>query len=311
MLRYASFAAMFVTLLAGQEEPVATFKTSVSLVKVDTKASTRDGRSINDLTKDDFVVFDEDSQREIVEFDRESETQPLRLVLLLDVSGSMSRLLGDMSAKASGALRQLHPGDQVAVMVFASKTEIVQPFTADLKKIPEAIVMNVFKTTSGRETYLNEAILSAAGYLKDQPGAGRKAILVVTDNEGARAAAKDADVIRSLHGADAVFNAILVGANKKVRSAPGPYSDPASAQPDVYRFVQNTGGDVIADDDAANALSRIVRQIATRYNFQYPAPPEGQPGAFRRIRVELSPAAQRRYPGAVVQARSGYYVDKQ
>jgi hypothetical protein len=58
-------------------------------------------------------------------------------------------------------------------------------------------------------------------------------------------------------------------------------------------------------------LARIVRQIATRYSFQYAAPPKGQPGAFRRIRVELSPAAQRRYPGAVIQARTGYYVDQQ
>jgi VWFA-related protein len=309
MYRFAVCAAFAAGLLA-QDDVTPTFKTSVALVKVDTKVTARDGRSINDLTKDDFVVFDEDSPRKIVEFGRESETQPLRLVLLLDVSGSMSRLLGRMSEKAADALRQLHPGDQVAVIVFASKTDIVLPFTADLKKVPEAIVTNVFKTTTGNETYLNEAIMAAAGYLKDQPAAGRSAVLVVTDNEGAQAAVKDMDVLRSLHGADAVLNAILVGPTKKPRSAPGPYSDPASAPPDVFRFVQNTGGDVIADDDAANALSRIVRQIATRYNFQYAAP-SAEPGVFRRIRVELSPATQRRYPGAVIQARTGYYVDKE
>jgi VWFA-related protein len=310
MYRYALCAVVLATRLLSQDDVTPTFKTSVSLVKVDTKVTARDGRSINDLTKDDFLVFDEDSQRNIVEFGRESETQPLRLVLLLDVSGSMSKLLGKMSEKASDALRHLHPGDQVSVMVFASKTDIVLPFTADLQKVPEAIVMNVFKTTSGRETYLNEAIIAAAGYLKDQPAAGRKAILVVTDNEGAQAAMKDMDVLRSLHGADAVLNAILVGPAKKPRGGPGPYSDPASTPPDVYRFVENTGGDVIADEDAANALGRIVRQIATRYNFQYAAP-QAEPGVFRRIRVELSPSAQRRYPGAVIQARTGYYVDKQ
>jgi Ca-activated chloride channel family protein len=310
MFRFALFAAAFASAAVAQEDVTPTFRTSVSLVKVDTKVTARDGSSISDLSKEDFIVFDEDSQRPIVEFDRQSETQPLRLVLLLDVSGSMSRLLGDMSAKASEALRQLHPGDQVAVMVFATKTDIVLPFTTDLKQVPEKIVMNVFKTTSGRDTYTNEAIMAASGYLKDQRGPGRKAILVVTDNEGAHSAAKDAQVLRSLHEADSVLNAILVGANKKMRGTPGPYSDPASGPPDVYRFVQNTGGDVIADDDPANALRRIVRQIATRYNFQYSAP-QAEPGAFRRIRVDLSPAAQRKYPGAVVQARTGYYVDKE
>jgi VWFA-related protein len=310
MFRFAYVAAALAGLLTAQEDATPTFRTSVALVKVDTKVTSRDGRSINDLTKDDFVVFDEQEQRPIVEFDRESEKQPLRLVLLLDVSGSMSRLLSDMSIKAADALRQLHQGDQVAVMVFATSTQTVLPFTTDLKQVPEKITNNVFKTTTGRETYTNEAVMAAAGYLKDQRSPGRNAILVVTDNGSARASTRDNDVLRALHDSDVVFNAILVGASKKPLPPAGRYSDPALVPPDVYRFVQNTGGDVIADDDAANALGRIVRQIATRYNFQYSAP-QAEPGAFRRIRVELTPAAQRRYPGAVVQARTGYYVDKQ
>jgi Ca-activated chloride channel homolog len=293
---------------AEPAEDVPTFRTSVSLVKVDAKVAGRDGRSVNDLTKADFVVFDEGKQREIVDFSHESETQPLRLLLLLDVSNSMSRLLGEMSTKAAEALRPLHTGDEVGVMVFASKVETVLPFTSELKSVPATIVDNVFKTTRGRDTYLNEALVSAAKYLDEQPAPGRRAILVVTDNEGARLAAKDADVLRALHDADVVLNAVLVGGAKKPRAA-GRYSDPATLPPDVYQFVSNTGGDVIADDDPATALARIVRQIATRYSFQYP-PPSAEPGEFRRIRVELAPAAQRKYPGAVVQARTGYYAEK-
>lgn len=309
MHRLAYFTALCGGILLGQPEDVPTFRTSVALVKVDTKVTGRDGRSVNDLTKEDFIVFDEDGQRTILEFGHESETEPLRLLLLLDVSGSMSRLLGEMSAKAAEAMRQLRPGDQVGVMLFATTTEIALPFTSDLKAVPATIVNNVFKTTRGRETYTNEALLAAADYLKRQPAAGRRAVLVVTDNESARVSAKDSDVLRALHDANVVLNAILVGGIKQVRRA-GPYSDPAFAPPDVYQFVQNTGGDAVADDDPANALARIVRQIATRYNFQYSAP-QAEPGSFRRIRVELTPAAQRRYPGAVVQARTGYYVEKQ
>jgi VWFA-related protein len=309
MFRLACFAAVCGGVLFGQADDVPTFRTSVALVKVDTKVTGRDGRSINNLTKEDFIVFDEDAQREILEFGSESETEPLRLLLLLDVSGSMSRLLGEMSTKAADALRQLRPSDQVAVMVFATTTEVVLPFTPDLKSVPAAIVNNVFKTTRGRETYTNEALLAAADYMKRQPAAGRRAVLVVTDNESARVSARDSEVLRALHDANVVLNAILVGGMKQTRSV-GRYSDPASAPPDVNQYVQNTGGDFVADEDPANALARIVRQIATRYNFQYPAP-QAEPGAFRRIRVELTPAAQRRYPGAVVQARTGYYVEKQ
>jgi VWFA-related protein len=294
--------------LAQNEEPI-TFRTNVSLVKVDAKVTTRDGRAVNDLSKEDFVVFDEDASRPIVEFGSESQVEPLRLLLLLDVSGSMSRILGEMSAKASEALRPLKAGDQVGVMVFATKSDIVVPFTTELKSVPEQIVKSVFHATRGRETYVNEALLTATGYLNDQPQAGRRAILIVTDNEGARATTTDSDVLRALHSGNVVLNAILAGGTKKVRPAAGPYTNPASTPPDIFKFVQNTGGDVIVDEDASVALARIVRQIATRYNFQY-SPPQAEGGSFRRIRVELSPAAQRRYPGAVVQARTGYYFEK-
>jgi len=131
----------------------------------------------------------------------------------------------------------------------------------------------------------------------------------VLDIKHLRVAYGITEVLRALHEADAVLNAIVVGGIKRPAN-PGRYSDPGNVSPDVYRFVENTGGDVIADDDSASALARIVRQIATRYHLEYPAP-QAEPGAFRRIRVELTPAAQRRYPGAVVQARTGYYVEKQ
>jgi VWFA-related protein len=296
-------------MLQGQVDETPTFRTSVAVVKVDTKVTGRDGRSINDLTKDDFLVFDEDSPRPILDFGRESVTEPLRLLLLLDVSGSMSRLLGEMSAKAAEALRPLHSGDQVGVMVFATNTELVLPFTSETNRVSSAIVDNVYKATRGRSTFTNEALLAAASYMNKQPAAGRRAVLIVTDNEGARISAQDSAVLRALHEADIVLNAIIVGAMKK-RLVPGRYSDPASMPPDVYRFVENTGGDVIADEDAAGALGRIVRQIATRYSFDYSAP-QAEPGAYRRIRVELTPAAQRKYPGAMVQARTGYYMEKQ
>jgi VWFA-related protein len=309
MRKLCLFVLCAASAVFGQNEEPITFRTSVSLVKVDAKVTTRDGRSINDLTKDDFAVFDEEASRPIVDFGSESQVEPLRLLLLLDVSGSMSRTLGDMSAKASDALRQLKAGDQVGVMAFATKSDVVVPFTTELKSVPEQIVKSVFHGTRGRETYLNEALLAATGYLNDQPSAGRRAILVVTDNEGARATTTDSDVLRALHGGNVVLNAILVGGAKKARAASGPYANPGSAPPDIFKFVQNTGGDVIVEEDASVALGRIVRQIATRYNFQY-SPPEASGGTFRRIRVELSPAAQRRYPGAVVQARTGYYVEK-
>ena len=54
----------------------------------------------------------------------------------------------------------------------------------------------------------------------------------------------------------------------------------------------------------------MLERIRSRYNLLYPAP-AAQPGTFRRIQVELSPAARAKYPNASVRFRSGYYVAKE
>src|SRR5688500_19235139 len=95
MTRLVVFAAVCGLLQAQVKEQVdetPTFRTSVAVVKVDTKVTGRDGRSINDLTKDDLLVFDEDNPRPILDFGRESVTEPLRLLLLLDVDRKSTRL---------------------------------------------------------------------------------------------------------------------------------------------------------------------------------------------------------------------------
>jgi hypothetical protein len=51
----------------------------------------------------------------------------------------------------------------------------------------------------------------------------------------------------------------------------------------------------------------MIERIRSRYFIQYPAPP-AEAGVFRKIRVELSPAAQRRHPDATIHARAGYYA---
>ena len=52
----------------------------------------------------------------------------------------------------------------------------------------------------------------------------------------------------------------------------------------------------------------MMRAIRERYALSYRLPEAAQPGTFRRLRVELSASARRRYPKAQLRARAGYYV---
>src|SRR5262245_4559330 len=78
-------------LAAQKEDEIPVFRAGVTLVKVDLQVVGPDGRDISDFTQQDFTIFDENQPQQIAYFGRESE--PLDLLLLLDISGSMRRSL--------------------------------------------------------------------------------------------------------------------------------------------------------------------------------------------------------------------------
>lgn len=304
MLAIAPLAA------AQQTEPESAppvFRLEVSLITVDAKVNGRDGADIGNLSASDFVIYDENQRQNPTHFGRESTS--IDLLLVLDVSTSMRPFLLELTPRVTDALSPLRAGDRAGVMLFANRTQLVQPLTNDLVQVPRTTVNTIYKDGPGRTTILNDSLLSAARYLKEQPATGRRTIIVLTDNAAMSGAVSDDEVVRTLHSADTVLNAILMGVKGDIPKYTPGYRDPSSRKPDVARFVQATGGELVASDDPARALRRVVQQATTRYNLQYPAP-GGDPGSFRHIRVELSGAAQARFPGAVVKARSGYDVPK-
>ncbi len=288
------------------QEPVVTFRTEINLVKVDVRVSTPAGRNISSLTREDFLIFDEDAPQAVAHF--ASELEPLDLLLLLDVSNSMTRSLSAMAGKTREALAQLHDGDRVALMLFSTRSEVAQPLTEDFHQIQTQILGSIYKQSLGSGTLVNEALVMAAHYLQSEPPRGRRAILIVTDNQSARAAATSEQVLRALSDANITVNALVTG-NSPQPPAANRYTDPTNTAPDVLQYTSRTGGEVLTGNSPAAGFRKIVESILTRYTVDYAAPATGS-GYYRRIRVELSPNANARYPGAKVEARAGYYTTK-
>ena len=165
------------------------FRTEVSLITVDAKVTGRAGADVGNLNASDFVVFDENQQQKISHFGREST--PIDLLLLLDVSGGMRPFLLELTPRVTDALSPLRPGDRAGVMLFANTTQLVQPLTNDLALVPRTTVDTIYKDGPGRSTLLNQALVSAAKYLKSQPATGRRTIIVLTDNHALSGAARD------------------------------------------------------------------------------------------------------------------------
>jgi len=100
--------AWAIPVLAAFAQETATFRTGVSLVHVDAEVVSADGRILDGFTKDDFRVLDDGKPQPILHFSRGED--PLDLILLFDISGSMRPKTEEVAAAAGEAVRELRDG---------------------------------------------------------------------------------------------------------------------------------------------------------------------------------------------------------
>jgi VWFA-related protein len=288
-------------------EPTPTFKTGVSDVRVDVQVTEGD-KLIKDLSKGDFAVTDEGQAQSIVSFAHGDE--PVTLILLLDVSGSMQKYIDQISTEAREALDHLRPGDRVALMVFAKNTAVAQGFSDNLAETARNIGSAVKNWDVGSSTMINSAIVDAVHYMDKHAGpGGRRAILILTDNLSTSYRLTDGQVIRELNKADTVMNAIITGrAIRPLPLQPGRPANPDFTPANVYDLTEKTGGEWVKAENAGDSFKDMIERIRSRYMLAYHAP-DASPGMFRHITVTLDDAARKRYPGAELHSRSGYYAE--
>lgn len=304
--RAAHIPLLWSASLLAQPSPV--FRADVSLVHVDAEVTAADGRILTGLSEADFRVFDQGRPQPLVQFS--AEEQPLDLILLFDVSGSMRSVVERVAAAARQGLRELRPGDRVSVMVFNTHTRVLLPFTEDLEAVQRSIEQDVLGLRFGGGTFIQQAVDDAAARFLHEPRTERRrAVLIVTDNIGMRTR-REETVVRDFWEADALLSGLIIpgGAFQKVHSVTAVMAPQTFfLEAGMKRIAEKTGGDVIRSDDPGRSFQDMMHRIRSRYSLYY-AMPAGKSGAARTIRVELSEEARLRFHNATVRARRGYRV---
>src|SRR5437764_2758407 len=74
-------------------------------------------RGVNDLTKDDFRLYEDNAPQQIAHF--ESSSAPFNLVLLIDLSGSTTKVVDLIKSAALHFVNAARPFDHIGVITFA------------------------------------------------------------------------------------------------------------------------------------------------------------------------------------------------
>lgn len=309
---------LLLAISAFSQEDTQTIRVDVNLIQVDAQVlQKKTGRPVGDLTKDDFVLYEDGVQQQIAKVSRDQ--LPLSVVLLFDLTFSVQPVLKPLAAGALEALNHLKPEDEVAVMVYSNKAELLQDFTTD-RALAVAAIQRASAMQSGEEAFFNQAIYQASEQLaRARNPQSRRTIIWLTDNvpnipNDSVHSEQDAfhevletgatvSVLLERSGASDFF---MVTYTKNPVFAPFRHSHPPG---DAYKYASRTGGDVMKShkEEVATRLAQLIDSIRTRYTLGYYPSTRKDKGTFCQIKVDVTSAAKKREGQLVVRTKTGYY----
>ena len=168
----ALIVAAAVSLSAQQQPPV--FRSGVQTVSLFATVTDATGRLIPDLTKDDFEILDNNKPQTVTLFG--NELQFIKVVVMLDESGSMVNNIERVKEGAEQFLLRLLPDDLARIGSFEDKMIVSPEFTSDRNDL---IGFLKDKLQYGNGTRLWDAVDYGMNALA--PLDGRRVVLVFTD----------------------------------------------------------------------------------------------------------------------------------
>jgi VWFA-related protein len=296
------------------EESVATFKVQVNLVDVVFTVKDKQGSLVPHLTKNDCSVLEDKVPQTLKSFNAENNL-PLTLGILLDTSGSQTRVLSLEQEAGSEFLQEvMRQKDQAFALSVDVNVDVLQDLTNSPRLLaralnkaeinaPGSIGSGPVPTSQDpRGTVLYDAIYLASKE-KMAEETGRKALILLTDGQDEGSRHKIADAISEAQKNNVVVYVILIADVSEAYLMQGMGYNGYSA---MKRVTEETGGRVIDVGHNSKKLEQAFQQIQDELRTQYVAtftPTNTKlDGTFRHLAVEC------KADGMKTQVRKGYYA---
>ncbi len=256
------------------------------------------GHLVNDLTKDDFHVFEDGVPQTIASF--QHTDLPVSMGILVDSSGSMRSKRGAVNAAALDLIRSSNPQDEAFIVNFSDEAFIDQEFTNDLNKLRDGLAHSDAKGG----TALYDATVASADELAKGAKRPKQVILIITDGEDNASGLTLEQTIRriqDLQGPIVYCIGLLFGDDSGGRES-------RTAKRALQLMAQETGGIAYFPrslNDVDAVADEVARDIRSQYTVGYHATKPASLGGYRQVKVLAHANGGKK--NLVVRTRSGYY----
>ncbi len=282
----------------GKEGGRFTLRQDVSEVVLNATVLDDSGHLINDLTRDDFHIFEDGVPQTIAAFTH-SDT-PVSLGILVDNSGSMRTKRNAVNAAALDMVKASNPQDEAFIVNFSDEAFIDQEFTSNLNKLRDGLAH--YDSKGG--TALYDATVASADELSKGAKRPKQVILIITDGEDNASGLTLEQTIRrvqDLQGPIVYSIGLLFGED-------GGGHEARQAKRALQLLSQETGGIAYFPrslNDVDAIADQVARDIRSQYTLGYHSTKPAEQGGFRQVRVlARGPSGKKTFN---VRTRSGYY----
>lgn len=286
------------------------YRSTNQTVSVFTTVVGDDGRLVPDLRKDDFEVFDNGRPQTLTLFD--NSVQKISIVIMLDMSGSMTGNIPTLRQAAVQMFTRLRPDDRARIGNFGDRITVSPTFTNDVDELIRALYLDL---EPGGATPLWGAVNVAMTALARVDG--RRVVLVMTDGKDTRGEPTLADVLQraevesfTVYGIGMASDSSGLGGGYRRRFGGGGSGGRGGAggdapDPGLRTLAEDSGGGYVElhrADQLGPAFARVADELHHQYLLGY-AVPEFD-GKMHQIDVRV------RRPGMTSRARKSYLAPK-
>jgi VWFA-related protein len=282
-----------------REDDRPRFRVSVDTVSLAVTVLDEEGRLASELQQENFQVFEDGVPQQIQFFSRGE--LPLRMVILVDTSGSMRSKLALAQEAAVRFVRSLKPGDQVQVVEFNDRVLTLAEFTSDFDQVEQAIRAT---EATGATSLYNAIYVSLKDLHREQPEElDRRAIVVLSDGNDTKSVVGFEDVKEQARKSNVIIYSISLRATEE-DLVKDKYRN---AKYELDMLARESGGVSYAPEklsDLSGVYEQIANELKSQYSLGYVSTNTATDGAWRRLQVISSEA------GTEIRTRPGYFAPR-
>jgi Ca-activated chloride channel homolog len=297
MLRLASgvtLIVMAVVTAAAQQQP-PTFKAGIQTVSLFATVTDPTGRLVPDLAKEDFEIFDNNKPQAVTLFT--NEVQYIKVVVMLDESGSMVNNIERVKDAAEQFLLRLLPGDRARIGSFEDKLIVSPEFSNDRNELIQFLKE---KLQYGNGTRLWDAVDFSMTALSELDG--RRVVLVFTDGGDDPGPGKHVSYGTVLKRAQAEgYMVYAIGFHSRCRCGSRGQMIETDPDPSLKKIASESGGgyfELKEGMDLSSTFTRVAQELHSQYVIGFT--PESLDGKLHALQVRV------KRPGMTARARKSY-----